>query len=126
MDEQPPLSVTKKYITSIIQYFLKHPLDKGTFLNVNFPYHAKKKIAGFRMAKQGKSYWRESPDRRIHPEGAPYFWLGGTWWATEEDPQSDVALLDQSFVTAVPIQVGELTCFKTLKQHEQLTEKHLF
>lgn len=121
----PPLSATQKYIFPVIQHFIDHPLPHGTLLNVNFPYHCKEKIQGFLMAKQGKSYWQEAPDRRVHPEGAPYYWLGGAWGSVEEDPQSDVALLEQGYVTAVPIHVGELTCQTTLQNHKTRAEKAL-
>ncbi|HSX26799.1 MAG TPA: 5'/3'-nucleotidase SurE [Chlamydiales bacterium] len=121
--EAPPLSATKKYIFPLIRHFLDHPLPQGTFLNVNFPYNAEKEIKGFRMAKQGKGYWVEAPDRRTHPQGLPYYWLGGIWKSFDEDPESDVALLDQGYVVGVPIQISELTCEATFQKHKILTEK---
>jgi 5'-nucleotidase len=121
----PPISVTKKYIFPIIKHFLRHPLPAGTLLNVNFPYNCKETIKGFRIAKQGKSYWKEAPDRRIHPEGIPYYWLGGAWGSVEEEPESDVALLDQGYIAAVPIHVGQLTCQESYEKHKGLTEQDL-
>lgn len=118
----PPLSATKAYIFPLIQHFLAHPLRKGTLLNVNFPYHCKNGVKGLRMAKQGKGHWKEAPDRRIHPEGDPYYWLGGAWGSVEEDPESDVAYLNQGYVTAAPIHISELTCEETLCKYKQLTE----
>lgn len=114
----PPSSATEKFILPLIQHFLQHPLPPGTLLNVNFPYNCKEGVKGLKMAKQGRSYWKESPDRRIHPEGAPYYWLGGAWGAVEEDNTSDVYFLDQGYVTAVPIHVGELTCKETLQKYQ--------
>lgn len=123
--EIPPSEVTKKYLFPVIRHFLANPLPIGTLLNVNFPYNCKDEIKGFRMATQGKSRWLEAPDKRIHPEGAPYYWLGGAWGTVEEDPASDVALLDQGYVTAVPIHVGELTCRVTLDKYKNSAEKAL-
>lgn len=120
--DPPPLSVTQGYIFPLIKHFLQNPLPPGTILNVNFPYNCKDGIKGLKLARQGKSYWKEAPDRRIHPEGAPYYWLGGAWGAVEEDPMSDVAYLDQGYVAAVPIHVGELTCGQTLEKYKALTE----
>jgi 5'-nucleotidase len=120
--EAPPLSVTKQIIFPIIQYFLANPLEKGTILNVNFPFNAKESIKGIRMARQGKSYWQEDPDRRIHPEGAPYYWLGGSWGSVDEDPESDVALLEQGYVTIAPIHVAQLTCERTFEKHKDFSE----
>ena len=119
----PPLSATQDYIFPLIQHFLANPLPAGTFLNVNFPYNCKDGVKGLKIARQGKSYWTESPDKRIHPEGVPYYWLGGVWGAVDEDPMSDVAYLSQGYVAAVPLHVGELTCNESFEKHKELTEK---
>lgn len=116
--DTPPVSVTKAHITSIIKRFLKHPLPYGTFLNVTFPCNCKEEIKGLRFAKQGKGYWTEAPDQRIHPQGVPYYWLGGKWRTFEEDPESDVSLLDQGFVTIVPIHVAQLTDCEVYEKHK--------
>lgn len=115
--EAPPLSSTKQIIFPLIQHFLQNPLPEGTLLNVNFPYKCKEGVKGVRIAKQGKGYWKEAPDRRIHPEGAPYYWLGGAWGAVEEDPESDVALLEQGYVAVAPIHISELTCETTFQKY---------
>lgn len=104
---------------------MQNPLPSGSFLNVNFPYNCNEGIKGLRIARQGKSYWIEAPDKRLHPEGTPYYWLGGAWGAVRENPESDVTYLEQGYVTAVPIYVGELTCEKTYQKIKCLTEKNL-
>lgn len=107
--DQPPIETTKPYIVSVIQHFLQNPLPSGTLLNVNFPFNMKEGAKGFRMARQGKSHWKEAPDRRVHPEGATYYWLGGEWGVHEEDEESNVAFLDKGYVAATPIHVGHMT-----------------
>ena len=118
--ETPPIHSTKQYIFPLIRHFLEHPLPHGTFLNVTFPCDCKSGVKGFRMAKQGRGYWVESPDKRIHPEGLPYYWLGGKWSPFEEDAESDVALLEQGYITGVPIHVGELTDKDAFHKHKGL------
>jgi 5'-nucleotidase len=112
----PPLSATKKYITSLVTHFLQNGMPAETFLNVNFPFLSADRILGIRFAKQGRGYMKESPDLRLHPEGFPYYWLGGKWFNCEEDPESDVALLEQGYITAVPLRVTELTDHAFLEQ----------
>ncbi len=122
-DLTPPTSNTaQKYISSLVQYFLKNPLPQGTLLNVNFPSNSQEPPKGFKMAKQGHSYWTEDPEKRIHPEGIPYYWLGGKWSSLQEDPESDVFLLEQGYVTAVPIHVSQLTDFHALQTMKQSVE----
>jgi 5'-nucleotidase len=117
--EVPPVSATNEYIFPLIQYFLAHPLPPGTLLNVTFPCNCKDGVKGFRMANQGRGYWVESPEKRIHPEGIPYYWLGGKWCHFDEDPESDVTLLGQGYITAVPIHVSQLTDFEALRKHKK-------
>lgn len=121
--DPPPLSVTKKYIFPIIKYFLEHPLPLGTFLNVTFPLNCKDRVKGFRFARQGNSYWSESPEKRLHPEGIPYYWLGGKWKGNEEEPHSDVTLLEEGYITAVPIHIAQLTDHEVLKTRKEIIEK---
>jgi 5'-nucleotidase len=117
------VSATRDYIFPLIRHFLKHPLPQETFLNVTFPYDCKNGVKGFRMAKQGRGYWVEAPDKRIHPEGLPYYWLGGKWSIFEEDPESDVTLLEQGYVTGVPIHVGQLTDREAFEKHKDLIDE---
>jgi len=121
--DTPPVSSTKKYIFPLIKYLLENPFPKGTFLNVNFPLGCKDGVKGFKLARQGQGYWVESPDRRLHPEGLPYYWLGGKWGHAEEALESDVACLNQGYIAGVPIHVAELTDHEALKRHKAGAEK---
>jgi len=121
----PPLEATKKYIYPLIQHFLENPLPAGSLLNVNFPLDAKDRINGFKLAKQGKGSWIESPDKREHPQGMPYYWLGGKWTSDEEHPESDVHWLNQGYVSGVPIHVAELTDLGALISHKAHAENKL-
>lgn len=114
--DQPNYLIAEKYILSIVQHILEHPLPKGNLLNVNVP-DGFQKLKGFKMARQGKGRWVENPEKRIHPEGTPYYWQGGKWHHHEEPEQSDVALLNEGYLTAVPLHVDELT------NHEQLASR---
>ena len=106
--DTPDYEMAQKYIYPIVKHTLENPLPQGTLLNVNFP-HTSREFKGITLARQGKSYWIDKLHERLHPEGAPYFWLGGTWDDQEEHPESDVALLRQGYITVVPIHVHELT-----------------
>lgn len=119
----PSLEITQKYILGLLEHFLHHPPPIGTFLNVNFPPQLQTGVKGLRLARQGKGYWMEQPDRRIHPEGLPYYWLGGQWASFEEEAESDVALLEQRYIVAAPIHVGQLTDDSLFSLHKDAVNK---
>ncbi len=111
----PPFEQSESYISSIVDHFLKYPPSKGTILNVNFPSIEKHLFKGVKLAQQGRGLWREDPERRLHPDGDPYFWHGGEWAHHDEHEDSDVALLEQGYITVTPIHVDELTDHEFLK-----------
>ncbi len=104
----PNFASIAHHIFPIVQHVIDNPLPVGTILNVNFPFDTSD-IKGMKLARQGQSYWIDQPDQRIHPEGSPYFWLAGRWSDHAEHEESDVALLQKGYITAVPIHIDELT-----------------
>lgn len=116
----PDYSIAEPYIEKLANYLLSaSPLPKGTLLNVNFPSKTHKNIKGFRLARQGKSYWMENIEKRKHPEeNFYYYWLGAKLTDFDEEHEdSDISLLKKGFITAVPINIEELT------DHEFLNKK---
>lgn len=118
----PSYSVVDDYIPMIAQYVLHHPLPDGTFLNVNFPKQSHHEIKGVRFATQGKEHWVENPEKRQDPVEGNYFWLGAKLAEFEEEMNSDIALLKEGYITAVPIHVGDLTHYQHIEKHRQQFE----
>ncbi len=111
-------SIAEKHVPNVVKHALDHPLPRGTLLNVNFPSQEHEKIKGYRMARQGRGYWRENPTERSHPaENHTYYWLGARLEKFDEHKDSDIALLHEGYITAVPIHVDELT------DHEQISAR---
>lgn len=116
----PNYEVIEKYVPFITDYFLKNPPPIGTLINVTFP-PKDLEIKGFKMAHQGKSRWFEAPDKRLHPEGHYYYWLGGKLPKIDElkeEENSDVYLLSKGYITAAPIKVNDLTEKDYLQKHQ--------
>jgi len=107
--DNPNYEETKSYVPHIVDHFLKNPLPSGTLLNVTFP-QKDLEIKGFKMARQGKGRWFETPDERKHPKGHLYYWLGGKLEFNDaENQDTDTYLLNEGYITAAPIKVSELT-----------------
>lgn len=107
---QPDYAIAKKYVSVLMKYLMAHPLPHGTLLNVNFPTREEGMMKGLRLGRQGRSYYKENPDKRLHPDGKHYYWLGGQQAEFEDEPSdSDISLLREGYAAAVPIYIDELT-----------------
>ena len=114
--QTPKYAEAALHIPSIVKYVFEHPLGRGILLNVNFPSHQASPFKGIKMTRQGKQYWLENPQERAHPHGETYYWLGSRLSDGEDFEESDTYWLNQGYATAVPVNVGELTCHETLKR----------
>lgn len=120
--EHPNYALSEPHILALVSHVLENPLPQGTFLNVTFP--SESPVKGVKMARQGVGYWIEDPLERVHPEGHPYYWLGGKWLHQEEHPESDVALLKEGYAAVVPIHIQQLTDFDLLESRKMQFNRH--
>ncbi|MEZ5314725.1 MAG: 5'/3'-nucleotidase SurE [Chlamydiales bacterium] len=121
----PNFHVAKKYIIPIVRYLMEYPLPPGNFLNVNFPQTAKDKVKGFHLTSQGRGRWSENPYFHIQTDDGPSYWLGGKSEELAEEKDCDIALLKQGYLTAVPIQIQELTNHHELNSRKKTFEDYL-
>lgn len=118
----PDYITAERYIPSIIEHVRKHPLPLGTLLNVNFPECPPESIKGFKMTTQGKDWWKENPDKRLHPiEGSSYYWLAAN--IRTGDEEGDGSWYREGYITAVPIHVANLTDINHLKSAQDHFER---
>ena len=122
--QTPNYHVAKKYIKQVVEYVREYPLPSGTFLNVNFPHAAQEEVKGFALTRQGKGRWIEKPSLHIETQKGPTYFLGGKPEEIMEEDDSDIALLKQGYMTAVPIHVHELTERKVLEERKKSFESH--
>lgn len=119
----PIYDEVESLVVPIVKYTLEHNLPNGTFLNVNFPPVMGSHFKGFRFARQGREFWIEDPEKRLHPVvGSDYYWLGAKIAQFEEEEDSDIACLREGYATAVPIHVSDLTHHLHLEKHRELFE----
>lgn len=115
----PNFLLARNTVSLFVDYLLSNPLPMGTLLNVNIP-SLGIPLKGIRFAKQGRGYWIEDPSRRVHPDGFSYYWLGGKHPELEEEEDSDVALLQKGYITAVPAYVDELTHQRAFQERKDI------
>ncbi|MEQ8909872.1 MAG: 5'/3'-nucleotidase SurE [Vicingaceae bacterium] len=104
-----------KYAEEIIRHTLKHPLQVGTCLNVNFPAVSNDLINGIKVCRQAKALWEEEFDERQDPSGNSYYWLTGKFVNKEEDHEdTDEWALKHNYVSVVPVHF-DVTAYDALE-----------
>jgi 5'-nucleotidase len=115
LDPDADFSASKYFVEKIIHKVLANGLPKSICLNVNVPPMPEDKIAGIKVTRQTRGFWKEEFDKRIDPLGRSYYWLTGHFHNDEpEAPDTDEWALKNNFVSIVPLHV-DLTCYDTLR-----------
>jgi len=123
-DEGPEKFIkVQPYLAGIVKHFLSHPLPRGTLMNINFPSHETDGILGFRMAKQGRSYWDVRIGSDASLKGTRKYPMTDSWDYHDEDRDSDIHLLTQGYITCVPLHVEDLTDYTHYLKHKGIFEK---
>jgi len=108
-------SASKDIARKIVPEILKKGLPKGVCLNVNIPKLHIEEIRGIKVCHQANGNWVEEFDARKDPSGQSYFWMTGKFVNFEENEENDIALLEQSYVSVVPVQF-DMTAYKVMEQ----------
>lgn len=93
---------------------LKKGLPKGVCLNVNIPKLNYAEIKGIKVCHQANGNWVEEFDARKDPSGQDYYWMTGKFMNFEDNDTNDISLLEQGYVTIVPVQY-DMTAYKAME-----------
>lgn len=99
----------KQIVPALADWLFNNPLPRGTFLNVNVPFHPETELK-IKWSRQGQSYIIENP--APHDSEPAHFWLGGKNFVCDEHPENDIQHLSEGICSVVPIHVSELTDLK--------------
>ena len=91
------------YVRQIIGNTLEKGLPQGVSLNVNIPRLPASDIKGIRICHEAKAQWNDSFEKRIDPQGRPYWWLTGKFVCDNPPETSDEWALRNGYVSVVPI-----------------------
>ncbi len=89
------------FIKEIASKVLQNGLPDGVVLNVNFP--KTENLKGIKVARQARANWIEEFDKRTNPQGKEYYWLTGKFINLDKGEDTDIAALDQDYVSVVPV-----------------------
>jgi 5'-nucleotidase len=86
------------------QAALNGSLTTRRLININVPAAEKHpRIKGVTLAKLGLRVYKDVFEKRHDPNGRDYYWLSGSAIEDNEDPDSDVHLVNQGYITVTPV-----------------------
>lgn len=98
----------------IAERVLRDGLPPGILLNVNVPALPAEEIGGILATRQARSRWEESFSARTDPFDQPYYWLSGRFVNLDEGDNTDLAAVENGYVSVTPIQ-HDLTAHQHLE-----------
>lgn len=108
------------YVHHIIGEVLTHGLPQGVSLNVNIPRTDVGGIKGIRICHAARSRWDDSFEKRIDPQGRPYWWLTGKFVCENPPESSDEWALAHNYISVVPIHC-DFTHYPSLNELQHLS-----
>ena len=92
-----------KYIVHLINNIKdKFDLLNDCILNVNIP---ATEIKGYKITKLGKRCYDQVMEERISPFGQKYLWVKGTMKELEQDEDSDIACVNEGYISITPVNI---------------------
>lgn len=91
------------YVRHIVGNVLEKGLPADVSLNVNIPRLPASEIKGIRICHEAKAKWIDSFEKRLDPQGRPYWWLTGKFECDNPPESSDEWALSHGYVSIVPI-----------------------
>lgn len=96
-------SAALPYIRTILADALNNPLPDFSALNVNIPDLPADQLKGIQVCRASRALWDNSLEKRIDPNGKPYWWMTGEFICHDDGPGTDQYALSHGYVSVVPI-----------------------
>jgi 5'-nucleotidase len=103
-----------------IKQLLKIGITPGEVLSVNVPaLKSPQQPAGTKVVRQCVRPWEDAFERRLTPNGRPYFWNTAKFNLRPSEETTDVAALRDGFVTVTPLKF-DLTAYDAMDKFSAL------
>ena len=103
------------FAARLAQRIAAHPLPPNTLLNVNVPNLPESGITGVAVTTQGRRQYVDRVEKRLDPQGRPYYWLGGSLAeeARGAEAGTDVRAVADGKVSVTPLHL-DMTAYSLL------------
>ncbi len=109
------------WVTSIIEFVLKHGLADTNLLNVNIPHPSLDPVQGVKICRQAEGRWEEEFVEGVDPRGQKFYWLTGNFVTKDTAEGTDICALREAYISVVPSS-HDLTHHKAIPALKTLEE----
>jgi 5'-nucleotidase len=102
--------------------WLEDGLPRDTLLNVNIPSGSREEIKGIRTCRLGSRRYSDVVVKKEDPRGRAYFWIAGDHRMVSGEPDTDLALVRDGWISVSPLLV-DLTDHEGLPAFDRYEEK---
>jgi 5'-nucleotidase len=83
----------------------KNETSKQPIWNINLPYRQEGQFEGMLYTRQGVRLYRDVLEKRLDPQGKPYYWIGGEAPTGLMDEGTDYWAIKQGYISVTPLQM---------------------
>ncbi len=96
-----------KAAADLIQGLLADKTEKNRqpIWNINLPYREEGQFEGVLYTRQGVRLYRDVLEKRLDPQGKPYYWIGGEAPTGLMDEGTDFWAIKSGFISVTPLQM---------------------
>ena len=116
-DKNPDFCYATDFAKYICTEIKEQHLTIDTLLNINIPALTSTKIKGVKVTKLGTRRYKNCMEKRFDPKGRIYYWMGGEAIDINKDDGTDIAAIEQGYVSVTPIHF-DLTNYKIMNEVE--------
>lgn len=113
--EDNDYSFAARFTKAVCRQIARDAVAKDTILNINVPALPRDKIKGLRITKLGTRRYENTFEERMDPRGNTYYWLKGDVVDEEQEKDSDVAAVNEGYISLTPIHF-DLTDYRLIEE----------
>ncbi|NSW83857.1 MAG: 5'/3'-nucleotidase SurE [Syntrophothermus sp.] len=117
-------SFAARFTRLVLRILHREGVGKDIILNINVPCLPRSEIRGIRITKLGVRRYENLFEERKDPRGNSYYWLGGEVIREEQDPDSDVAAVNQGYISITPIHF-DLTDYQLIEDFRRRFQPYI-
>jgi 5'-nucleotidase len=112
------------FTRNLIRTVTRQGIKNSTLVNVNIPALKPEDIKGIRITRLGVRNYDNLFEERKDPRGNSYYWMGGGVTRDEQPPDSDVAAIEEGYISITPINL-DLTDYRLMEEYRSTFSRYL-